>query len=121
NHRKRSNSEKADLILNGGKDVIKAMLPIIDDMERALQSIPEDNNAREGIQLILNKLLATLAQKGLRPMEAQNQRFDENLHEAVTRIPATSDDQKGLVIDVVEKGYFLNDKVLRFAKVVVAC
>ena len=120
NHRKRTNTEKADLILNGGKDVIKALLPVVDDLERALQNMGEDNVATEGIQLIYNKMMKTLEQKGLKPMDSMGQTFDENYHEAVTRIPATDESQKGTIIDVVEKGYFLNDRVLRFAKVVVA-
>ncbi|MBQ9473979.1 MAG: nucleotide exchange factor GrpE [Bacteroidales bacterium] len=120
NHRRRTQKEKAELILNGGKDVIKAILPIVDDMERALASIPEDNTAREGVQLIYNKLMNTLRSKGLKPMEAKGERFDENLHEAVTQLPAPDESQKGTVMDVVEKGYYLNDSVLRYAKVVVA-
>ena len=120
NHRRRTQKEKAELILNGGKDVIKAILPIVDDMERALASIPEDNTAREGVQLIYNKLMNTLRSKGLKPMEAKGERFDENLHEAVTQLPAPDESQTGTVMDVVEKGYYLNDSVLRYAKVVVA-
>ncbi|MCF0211548.1 MAG: nucleotide exchange factor GrpE [Bacteroidales bacterium] len=118
NYRKRTNTEKADLILNGGKDVLKAILPVIDDMERALQHTT-DEAAKEGLTLIYNKMMNTLAQKGLKPMEAKGEKFDENLHEAVTQFPAPSDDLKGKVVDVVEKGYYLNDKVLRYAKVVV--
>lgn len=117
NYRKRTNTEKADLILNGGKDVIKSILPVVDDMERALQHI--DDEHKEGVQLIFNKLMTILGQKGLKPMEAKGEKFDENLHEAVTQFPAPTEEQKGTVIDVVEKGYFLNDKVLRYAKVVV--
>ena len=119
NYRKRTTMEKAELILNGGKEVMKSILPTIDDLERALAAMT-DENSREGVQLILNKLLSTLQQKGLKPMEAKGAKFDENLHEAVTQFPAPSEEQKGTVIDVVEKGYFLNDKVLRYAKVVVA-
>ncbi len=119
NYRKRTNQEKADLILNGGKDVIKNILPIIDDLERALQAMT-DENAKEGVTMIYNKLLSTLQQKGLKPMEAKGEKFDENLHEAVTQIPAPTEEQKGTVLDVVEKGYFLNEKVLRYAKVVYA-
>lgn len=119
NYRKRTNGEKADLILNGGKDVLKAILPVVDDMERALQAMT-DENAKEGVQLIYNKLMNTLQQKGVKPIEAKGCKFDENLHEAVTQFPAADESQKGTVIDVVEKGYYLNDKVLRYAKVVVA-
>ncbi|MCR5423750.1 MAG: nucleotide exchange factor GrpE [Bacteroidales bacterium] len=120
NYRKRTNAEKADLILNGGKDVIKAILPVLDDLERALSSMGEDDSHRQGVQLILNKLQQILQQKGLKAIDAKGAKFDENLHEAVTQFPAAEESQKGTVIDVVEKGYFLNDKVLRYAKVVVA-
>lgn len=119
NYRKRTTGEKADLILNGGKDVLKSILPVVDDMERALLAMT-DENAKEGVQLIYNKLMNTLQQKGVKPIEAKGAKFDENLHEAVTQFPAQDESQKGLVIDVVEKGYYLNDKVLRYAKVVVA-
>lgn len=120
NYRKRTNLEKAELLLNGGKEVLKAVLPIVDDMERALKNIPDDNTAKEGVQLVYNKLMAMLNQKGVTVIEAQGAKFDENLHEAVTRIPAADEKQKGLIVDVIEKGYMLNDKVLRFPKVVVA-
>ena len=120
NYRKRTNMEKADLILNGGKEVVKAILPVVDDMERALQAMADEEGAKEGVQLIYNKLMNILSQKGLKPIEAKGAKFDENLHEAVTQFPASEESQKGTVIDVVEKGYYLNDKVLRYAKVVVA-
>ncbi len=120
NYRKRTNMEKADLIINGSKDMIKAILPVVDDMERALQAMTEDDAAKEGVQLIFNKMMNILSQKGLKPIEAKGQKFDENLHEAVTQFPASEEGQKGTVMDVVEKGYYLNDKVLRYAKVVVA-
>lgn len=120
NYRKRTNQEKADLLLNGGKDVLKTILPVVDDMERALKNIPDDNTAKEGVQLVYNKFVAALNQRGVKEIEAQGAKFDENLHEAVTRIPAAEEAQKGNVVDVLEKGYMLNDKVLRFAKVVVA-
>ena len=119
NYRKRTAVEKADLILNGGKDVIKAILPVVDDLERSL-SVITDEATREGQQLIFNKLMATLHQKGVKAMDALNVKFDENLHEAITQIPSQNDEQKGMNVDVVEKGYFLHDKVLRYAKVVVA-
>lgn len=120
NYRKRTNTEKADLIVNGSKDMIKAILPVVDDMERALTAMSDDEGAKEGVQLIYNKMMNILSQKGLKPMESKGVKFDENLHEAVTQFPATDESQKGTVVDVVEKGYFLNDKVLRYAKVVVA-
>lgn len=119
NYRKRTQTEKAELILNGGKDVLKAILPVVDDLERALQAMT-DENAKEGVTMIYNKLMNTLQQKGVKPIEAKGTKFDDNLHEAVTQFPAADESQKNTVIDVVEKGYFLNDKVLRYAKVVVA-
>lgn len=117
NYRKRTNQEKADLLLNGSREMMKAILPVVDDFERALAATGND----EGVQLIYNKLMKILGQKGLKAMEAKGEKFDEAMHEAVTQIPAQAPEQKGLVIDVVEKGYYLNDKVLRYAKVVVAC
>ena len=120
NYRKRTSAEKAGLILNGGKDVIKLMLPVIDDMERALANMADDDTAKEGMQLILKNMLNALQQKGLKPMEAMGVKFDENYHEAITQIPAPDPQAKGTVIDVVKKGYFLNDEVIRFAQVVVA-
>lgn len=116
NYRKRTNQEKADLLLNGSREMMKAILPIIDDFERALAVKSDD----EGVQLIYNKMVKILEQKGLKAMEAKGEKFDEALHEAVTRIPAADEAQKGCVVDVIEKGYYLNDKVLRYAKVVVA-
>ena len=115
NYRKRTNLEKADLLINGSREMMKAILPVIDDFERALAATED-----EGIRLIYSKMLKILEQKGLKAMEVKGEKFDENLHEAITRIPAAEESQKGLVVDVVEKGYYLNDKVLRYAKVVVA-
>lgn len=115
NYRKRTNIEKADLLLNGSKEMMKAILPVIDDFERALAATQD-----EGVLLIYNKMMKILEQKGLKSMEVKGEKFDENLHEAITRIPAADEAQKGMVVDVVEKGYYLNDKVLRYAKVVVA-
>ena len=120
NYRKRTSAEKAGLILNGGKDVIKLMLPIVDDMERAIANMAEGDTAKEGMQLILKNMLNALQQKGLKPMEAMGAKFDESYHEAITQIPSPTPEAKGTVIDVVKKGYFLNDEVLRFAQVVVA-
>ena len=116
NYRKRTTVEKADLLINGSREMMKAILPVIDDFERALVATNDD----EGVKLIYSKLIKILEQKGLRAMEVMGEKFDENLHEAITRIPAADESQKGMVVDVVEKGYYLNDKVLRYAKVVVA-
>lgn len=120
NYRKRTSTEKASLILNGGKDVIKLMLPVLDDMERALANMSDDDAAKEGMLLIHKNMLNALQQKGLKPMEAKGEKFDENYHEAITQIPAPTPEAKGTVIDVVKKGYFLNEEVLRYAQVVVA-
>lgn len=117
NYRKRTNQEKADLLLNGSREMMKAILPVVDDFERALAVTGDD----EGVKLIYSKLMKILEQKGLKAMESKGEKFDEAMHEAVTQIPAPAPEQKGLVIDVLEKGYYLNDKVLRYAKVVVAC
>lgn len=119
NYRKRTRSEMAETIANGGKEVIKSVLPVVDDLERALNAMT-DENAKEGVTMIYNKLMNILQQKGLKPMEVKGEKFDDGLHEAVTQIPAADESQKNVVVDVVEKGYFLNDKVLRYAKVVVA-
>lgn len=116
NYRKRTNLEKADLLINGSREMMKAILPVIDDFERALAALGDE----EGVMLIYNKMMKILEQKGLKAMEVKGVKFDENLHEAITRIPAVDEAQKGTVVDVVEKGYYLNDKVLRYAKVVVA-
>ncbi len=120
NYRKRTTTEKAELIINGSKETIKAVLPVVDDMERALQAMADEDSAKEGVQLIYNKMMNILGQKGLKAIEAKGEKFDENLHEAITQFPAADESQKGTVVDVVEKGYYLNDKVLRYAKVVVA-
>jgi len=123
NYRKRTQKEKADLYKTAGEDVIKALLPVLDDFERALKAMDENNDpehVKEGVKLIYNKLLNTLKQKGLEPMEdATGKEFNLEEHEAITRIPAPSEDMKGKVIDQVERGYKLNGKVIRYAKVVV--
>lgn len=116
NYRKRTNVEKADLLINGSREMMKAILPVVDDFERALAATND-----EGVMLIYNKMMKILEQKGLKVMVTKGEVFDENLHEAVTQIPAADADQKGKVVDEVQKGYYLNDKVLRYAKVVVAC
>ncbi len=119
NYRKRTNQEKTDLIINGGKDVVKAILPVVDDMERALQNMTDDS-VKEGVQLIFNKLMNTLQQRGLKEIECKGDKFDENIHEAIAQFPATDEKQKNTIMDVTEKGYYLNDKILRHPKVVVA-
>ncbi|MFN3849759.1 MAG: nucleotide exchange factor GrpE [Spirosomataceae bacterium] len=121
NFRRRTAKEKTELILNASEGVIKDLLPVLDDFERALQSFEttEDVTAiKEGVSLIYNKFNKTLTHKGLKPMEAKDTDFDPELHESITQFPA-GDDKKGKVINEVEKGYFLNEKVIRYAKVVV--
>jgi molecular chaperone GrpE len=122
NFRRRSARERIDLVATAGSDVIKALLPVVDDFERALKNL-EDNaeNAatREGILLIYNKMKHTLQGKGLEEMKTLGEAFDADLHEALTQIPAPSDDLKGKVVDELEKGYYLHGKVIRYAKVVV--
>lgn len=118
NYRKRTMKEKADLIKSGGEKAILGVLPIVDDFERALDNIPAD--AAEGFQLIYNKFKTFLTQSGVKEIDAIGQPFDLDLHEAITTIPAQDESQKDTVIDCIEKGYTLNDKVIRFAKVIVA-
>ncbi len=122
NFRRRTAKEKLDLISNASRQVLGDLLPIIDDLERAIKNNAEVQDAesvKEGIQLIHSKLDNTLKSKGLKEIDAQGKEFDLDFHEAVTKIPAPSDDLKGKVVDVIEKGFMLNDKVLRYAKVVV--
>lgn len=122
NFRKRTAKEKLDLIQSGGSDVIKNLLPVCDDFERAIASnaSAEDiESIKEGFELLYTKLTGILTQSGLKPMDSKGKVFDVDEHEALTKIPAPEEDLKGKVVDVVEKGYYLNDKVLRFAKVVV--
>jgi len=122
NYRKRTLKEKMDLIKTAGADTIKSIIPIIDDFERAIAASKETKEIdaiKKGNDLIYNKFKEFLKQNGIKEIEALNKDFDTDLHEAITKIPAPKKKQKGKVIDVIEKGYFLNDKVLRFAKVVV--
>lgn len=123
NYKKRTNKERIELFKTAGEGVMLAMLPVLDDFERALMHIEEDKEAeelRKGVLLIYNKLLNTLEQKGLSKIEVKKgDTFNADDHEAVTQIPAPSDDLKGKIIDVVERGYKLGDKVIRFPKVVI--
>lgn len=121
NHRRRSAKEKLELIQSANEQLIKALLPVIDDFERAEKSFKEGTDKQaEGYLLIQNKFKKLLEQFGLKAMETGNgSAFDPDFHEAVTQIPATDESLKGKVMDVLEKGYLLNDKVIRFAKVVV--
>ena len=120
NFRKRTNKEKLDLMQSGGTDVVKTMLPVLDDFERAIASNEESEDLsaiKEGVKLVHHKLHQTLVQRGLKEIESMDQDFDLDVHEAVTKIPMP--DKKGKVVDVLEKGYYLNDKVIRYAKVVI--
>ncbi|WP_422105360.1 nucleotide exchange factor GrpE [Winogradskyella sp.] len=123
NYKRRTNKERLELFKTASEGVMLAMLPVLDDFERALTHIEEDKEAeelRKGVLLIYNKLLNTLEQKGLSKIEVnQGDTFNADDHEAVTQIPAPSDDLKGKIIDVVEHGYKLGDKVIRFPKVVI--
>lgn len=122
NYRKRTIKEKTDIIRSAGEDVFKAILPTIDDFERAIkanESVEDINAIKEGITLIYNKLKHSCVSKGLEPMDSIGKVFDADVMEAITHIPAPSEDMKGKVVDEVEKGYKLGDKVIRFAKVVV--
>lgn len=122
NFRRRTAKEKLDLISNANESLLQALIPVVDDFERAMQSIESTDDVtalKEGVSLIYTKLFKTLEGKGLKPMTAKGEPFDADLHESVTQFPAPSDDLKGKVIDEIEKGYYLNDKVIRFAKVIV--
>lgn len=119
NFRKRTIKERIELSKLASEELIKELLPVVDDFERALGNITEDNNTRQGIQLIYNKLLKTLNLKGLEEIEANGNDFDTDFHEAITKIPVEDESQKGKVVDVVQKGYTLSGKVIRYAKVVV--
>lgn len=122
NYRKRTIKEKAELILNGGEKSISSILPVIDDFERAIKTMEtaKDVSAvKEGVELIYNKFMAVLAQNGVKVIETKDQPLDTDYHEAIAVIPAPSEEQKGKILDCVQTGYTLNDKVIRHAKVVV--
>jgi len=122
NYRKRSNAEKLEMIKTASRDVIEGLLPVLDDFDRALQHLKEqkaDEQTIEGVELIYNKLFNYLKQKGLEPMDSKGKEFNTDYHDAITQIPAPSDDLKGKVVDVIQKGYLLNGNIIRHAKVVV--
>ena len=122
NYRKRTLKEKADLILNGGEKAVTAILPVIDDMERAIENGAKTDDPvvlREGMELIYHKMMKAMEALGVKPIEAQDADFDTDVHEAVAMVPGMGDDTKGKVIDCLQKGYLLNDKVIRHAKVAV--
>lgn len=122
NYRKRTIKEKMELVSSAGEDVIKSLLPVMDDLERALAATEKSTDVeavREGVVLISNKLRDTLRGKGLVEIDAFGQELDTDFHEAVAKIPAPEETQKGKIVDVVQKGYKLHDKVIRHSKVVV--
>ena len=124
NFRKRTSKEKLEMIQFASVETIKDILPIVDDYERAIDDLNKQDNipetSKEGLQLVYTKLITFLTQKGVKPIEAKGEKFDENLHEAITQFPASDESQKGLVIDEITKGYTMFDKVIRFSKVIVA-
>lgn len=122
NYRKRTMKEKAELILNGGEKSLSSILPVVDDFERAIKTMETATDVqavKEGVELIYNKFMATLAQNGVKVIETKDQPLNTDYHEAIAIIPAPSEAQKGKILDCVQTGYTLNDKVLRHAKVVV--
>lgn len=122
NYRKRTLKEKMDLTKYASENILLGIIPVADDFERGMQTMTNAQDieaVKEGVSLIYNKFREFLTQKGIKEIEALNQEFNTDLHEAITKIPAPSEDMKGKVIDVVEKGYMLYDKVIRFSKVVI--
>ncbi|MFI5149216.1 MAG: nucleotide exchange factor GrpE [Bacteroidia bacterium] len=122
NYKKRTQRERIDLVKTAGEDIFRSFLPVIDDIERALKANDTAKDLKavtEGLHLIHHKFSHSLRQKGLEPIDSMGKEFNVDLHEAVTNIPAPTDDLKGKVVDELEKGYTLNGKVIRFAKVVV--
>ncbi|WAC15467.1 nucleotide exchange factor GrpE [Dyadobacter pollutisoli] len=122
NFRRRTAKEKLEMISGASADMVKVILPIVDDFERAkvsFDSSTEIDALKEGVDLIYTKLFKTLESKGLKAMESKGETFDAEIHESIAQFPAPSEDLKGKVIDEIEKGYYLNDKVIRYAKVIV--
>ena len=123
NYRKRTIKEKSEIIKNAAEKTITAILPVLDDMERAIANMQKSEDAKawlEGVELINNKFLKILSQEGLNKIETEGADFDTDYHEAIAMIPAPNEEQKGKVLDCVQTGYKLNDKVIRHAKVAVA-
>lgn len=122
NYKRRTAKERIELIQTAGKDVIVSLLDVLDDIDRAekqMKTTDDVEQIKQGIQLVFNKIRNTLQAKGLKPMESVQTDFDVEKHEAITEIPAPTKDMKGKVVDEIQKGYYLNDKIIRFAKVVV--
>lgn len=123
NYRRRTLKEKMELVKTGGEDILKSILPVIDNFERALKAIEESSDidaVKKGIELIYTNFSDFLKQKGITEIEAKDLVLDTDLHEAIAQVPSTDENSKGKIIDVIEKGYKYNEKVIRFAKVVVA-
>lgn len=122
NYKRRNSKERLELIQTAGKEVITSLLDVLDDCDRAENQLQQSDNleqAKEGVLLVFNKLRNTLQNRGLKPMDSIGEEFDVEKHEAITGIPVEDEEKKGTVIDVVQRGYYLNDKLIRFAKVVV--
>jgi molecular chaperone GrpE len=122
NFKRRSVNEKLDMMKTAAQDTLSALLPVLDDFDRAKKVAEDDSTTEvfpEGVSLVYHKLYKTLEQKGLKPMHSTGEVFDADLHEAITEIPAPTEDMRGKVIDTVEQGYYLKDKIIRYAKVVV--
>ncbi len=122
NHRKRTVKEKLEMMKSAAQDTMSALLPVLDDFDRAKKNADDENSTEifsEGVALVYNKLYSVLNQKGLEAMESNGEVFDPEIHEAITEIPAPSEEMKGKVFDTIEKGYLLKDKIIRHAKVVV--
>ena len=122
NFRKRTLKEKMELLKSGGESVLQSILPVVDDFSRAMSAlveIPDDNPLKQGITLIYNKFNDFLKQNGVQEIDALGKDFDTDLHEAITKIPAPEEKLKGKVVDVIQKGYLLNDRIMRFSKVVI--
>ncbi len=122
NYKRRTVKEKLNMMGTANRDTLSALLPVLDDFDRAKKNAEDENNVEpfsEGVMMVYNKLFTTLQQKGMKPMDSNGEEFDPELHEAITEIPAPSEDMKGKVIDTVERGYYLKDAILRYAKVVV--
>ena len=122
NYKKRINRERIDLIKSAGQDIMASILPMLDDMERAIKAMGEAKDiqaVKEGVQLVYQKMKSITESKGLKAMDAVGKEFDADLHDAIANVPVSDEKQKGKIIEEIEKGYYLNDKVIRHAKVVV--
>lgn len=122
NFRRRTQKERAELIKSAGRDILSDLLAVVDDFDRTMDAMDKTEDVKaftEGVKLVQQKFLNVLQKQGMQHFETKGEAFDPELHEAITKIPAPSDDLKGKVVDVIEKGYMLNEKVLRYAKVVV--